>query len=180
MRDVVKSRTKTAGHVAWLAASWLGLGASACKQDEPPPPAPVAPPPAPKPVDHVAADELLESTTLAFGLPLPRGFITQTKLSSSLIGEVTAPPEYVANYVRARVGDGKITMGSTSTTFSHVRPRAAPNRTLDVRVEKVKNGSRLEIVEVVVIAPELLPKTQPEALKKAGLGPNGRPDPQMQ
>ena len=86
--------------------------------------------------------------------------------------------EDLANYVRARVGDGKVTMGSTSTQFSHVRPRSDSKRVLDIRVEKHKAGSRLEVVEVIVV--DEVPKTQADALNKAGLTPGGRPDPQLQ
>ncbi len=171
--------SKAASTVVGLAASWVILaGTTSCKRDEPAP----TPPPSPKasslPVDHVAPGELLEGNLVLFGLTMPRGFRIVTKLTTSTAGEMDAPPEDLANYVRARVGDGKVTMGSTSTQFSHVRPRADPKRVLDIRVEKQKAGSRLEVVDVIVVGE--VPKSQADALNKAGLTPQGRPDPQLQ
>lgn len=169
-------RHTTAG-LAWLAASTLAA-VPACKKTEPPaPPEPVKP--APSYVDHVGPGELVEGTTSAFGLPLPRTFATTATLTYQVSGEVQATHEMVANYVRARVGEGKITMGSTSTAFSHVRPRADPKHTLDIRVEGGKTGTLLVVAEVQLPS-EPVPTTKDDALRKAGLGPSGRPDRQMQ
>lgn len=167
-------------------ASLVGLAVSviaylpSCKKTEPPPPdATASQAPAPSFSDHVGPGELFEGDIKAFGLPMPRGFVAVTHLTYMLSGELPAPPENVANFIRARVGDGKITMGSTSTFFSHVRPRNDPTRTLDIRVEKVRNGTRIDVAEVLGLN-EPVPSSQAEALKKAGLQPSGRPDPQMQ
>jgi hypothetical protein len=186
MKSLVSSRRSNgalgrSNPLGWLVASAsFALAATSCSKD-PDPPAPVQVPQAPpKPVDHLAVGELVESDVKAFGLPLPRSFLVITRITQQVSGEVAAQPEDVANYFRARVGSGKITVGTTSTTFSHVRPKADPKRTLDVRVEKAKNGTRVDIFEVIVVDEGPTPTTQADALKKVGLGPNGRPDPQLQ
>ena len=185
MKALVSSRRSKGAfgrsNLGWLVASAsLVLATASCgKEPDPPPPAPV-PKALPKPVDHLAAGELVESDVKAFGLPLPRSFQVTTRLTLQTSGEIAAQPEDVANYFRARVGDGKITVGTTSTTFSHVRPKADPKRTLDIRVEKAKNGTRVDVFEVILVDEGPPPTTQADALKKVGLSPNGRPDPQMQ
>jgi len=175
-----RSTRHAARRFAVVAVCTLGVGSGSlgCKKTEPPPPPP-APSAPPKPVDHVAPGELLEGTESAFGLVLPRDTQVTGRLTRQTTGEIYAPPENVANYVRARVGDGKITMGTTTTTFSSVRPKADPTRVIDVRVERTRSGSRLDVMEVVVTS-EPPPPTKAGALKKAGLQANGRPDPQMQ
>lgn len=162
-----------------LASASLAFASTSCKKPDPPAEPMVAAQTAPKPVDHLGPGELVESDVKAFGVVLPRSFTITNRLTTQVSGEILAQPESVANYFRARVGDGKITMGTTSTSFSHVRPRTEPSRIVDIRVEKSRNGTRVEVLEVTP-PPEGPAPSQAEVLKKVGLSPSGRPDPQMQ
>ena len=166
--------------LSWIVATAsLALATtSACKDPPPsPPPAPQTPP---KPVDHLGPGEMVESDAKAFGLLLPRGMVVTLRMTSQISGEVSAQPENVANFFRARVADGKITVGTTSTNFSHVRPKDDPQRLLDIRVEKAKTGTHVEILEVAPTPAGPPPANQAEALKRSGLSASGQPDPQMQ
>ncbi len=161
------------------AALLLGaLPCAACRDKEPPPAAATSSGPE-RPVDHLAKGELIDGETKAFGLVLPRGLTIVTKITNEVSGETEAPPEHVANYFRARVGDGKITVGTTSTQFARVRPKADPSRELDIRVELTKNGSRVDVIDVT--RPDApAPTSSAEALKPLKLGPNGRPSKQLE
>ena len=61
------------------------------------------------PPDRLAPGELVEGTEKAFGLPLPRVSKVAARFRASVDITSTATPEQLANFVRARVKDGKIT-----------------------------------------------------------------------
>ncbi|HRG97097.1 MAG TPA: hypothetical protein PLR99_12670 [Polyangiaceae bacterium] len=167
---------------AALTLAWATcLGALAgCGKSEPPPPAATTATPAPKgPVDHLAPGELIDGEARAFGLPLPRGLSIVSQVSGQITGETEAPPEHVSNYFRARVGGGKITVGTTSTMFARVRAKADPAKELDIRVEQTRNGSRVDIMDVTRPAGPV-PTSAAAALKEVGLDPAGRPAKQME
>ncbi len=168
-------------HRATLTLAWATcLGALVgCGKSEPPPPVTTATAPAPKPVDHLAPGELIDGEARAFGLPLPRGLSIVSRISGQVTGETEAPPEHVSNYFRARVGGGKITVGTTSTMFARVRAKADPAKELDIRVEQTRNGSRVDIVDVTRPAGPV-PTSAAAALKEVGLDPAGRPAKQME
>lgn len=157
----------------------VGSLAGCREKTEPPAPAASAAPPRQGPVDHLAPGELIDGEGLAFGLALPRGLTVVSRISGKITGETEAPPEHVANYFRARVADGKITVGTTSTQFVRVRAKANPSRELDIRVEQTRNGSRVEVMDVTRPTGPT-PSSSAEALKEVGLDPNGKPSKQME
>ena len=164
---------------ASLAALTLACaGALGCSKSEPPPPTVTTALPA-RPVDHLAPGELIDGEAQAFGLSLPRGLSIVGGISGQITGETEAPPEHVSNYFRARVADGKITVGTTSTMFARVRAKANPSRELDIRVEQTPNGSRVDIMDVTRPAGPA-PTSAAAALKEVGLDPAGRPAKQLE
>lgn len=164
--------------VTLACATWVGALA-ACGKTEPPPPAATTAPATKGPVDHLAPGELIDGEARAFGLPLPRGLSIVSQISGQLTGETEASPEHVSNYFRARVGGGKITVGTTSTMFARVRAKADPAKELDIRVEQTRNGSRVDIMDVTSPAGPV-PTNAAAALKEVGLDPAGRTVKQME
>lgn len=156
-----------------------GLSVASCKKPEAVVDADAAMQvPAPKPPDHLAPGELVPGETLAFGIPLPRGVTVEARTSHGFVGTTYDPPEHVANYFRARVGDGRILVGTTQTQFVRVRAKADPTRELDIRVQALKNGTHVEVEDVT--SPQLpVPTSKAEAFKRAGLTPEGKPDPKQ-
>ena len=89
--------------------------------------------------------------------------------------------EQVANFVRARVKQGKTTVGATSTTFDDVIVNAEPSRHLNITVIK---GSRFSTTKSTLTVADVTPPpppdpntTEEERWKKAGYKPNGQLDP---
>lgn len=158
-----------------------GLSVASCKKPEPVVDADAAgmQVPAPKPPDHLAPGELVPGETLAFGIPLPRGVTVETRTSHGFIGSTYDPPEHVANYFRARVADGRILVGTTQTQFVRVRAKADPTRELDIRVQALKNGTHVEVDDVTPPQTGPVPTSNAEAFKRAGLTPEGKPDPKQ-
>ena len=111
-----------------------------CRKDATPdvePPGAAAAPASPAstpPVDHLMPGELVEGKAKAFALVLPRDVTIDNSLRDEVLAHGDATPEAVANYVRARVREGTITVGAMGTTFEHVRVPAEPTRELRIKV----------------------------------------------
>ncbi len=164
------------GALALLPLLAFLLSSGACKRpgsEEAPPRPPASATASSKPVDHLAQGELLESDQKVFGLALPRVLRVTQRNMGRVVGSSDSSPEHLANFFRARVGGGKILVGSTSTQFLHVRPRADPSRELDIRVEQEKNGTHVNILDVTT-PPFPTPTSAAEARKQAGLTPDGK------
>ena len=149
-----------------LGAGALLLGVFACKREEELPVVPAASAsvaPAP-PVDHLATGELLEGTEKAFELWLPRGMRVDGAFVDVVYASGTVPSDALANYVRARVRDGKVVTGATGTVFDRVRIPAAPDVELAIYVRPAPQGSSIEIRNVT---------DENERWKAAGLKPGG-------
>ena len=127
------------------------------------------------PVDHLAEGELLEGSERAFELPLPRGMRVDGRFVDVVYASGEIPPQTLANYVRARVRDGKAMTGATGTVFDRVRIPAAPDTYLAIYVRpgiRPDSSCTLEIRNVTE------PKSQPapdeeSRWKAAGLKPGG-------
>lgn len=155
------------------------LTVASCKKAEPVVDAGVLPP-APKAPDHLAPGELVPGETVVFGIPLPRGVAIVTHTSHGVVGSTYDPPEHVANYFRARVADGRIQVGTTQTQFLRVRAKSDPARLLDIRVQALKGGTHVEVEDVTPPPMEgPIPTSNAEAFKRAGLTPDGKPNPKM-
>lgn len=128
------------------------------------------------PIDHLAPGELLEGTDKAFGMVLPREMRVVHGFDDLVIASGSPPADKVTNYVRARVRDGKITVGARATVFERVRTPAAPDLELSIRVEPAEglDGTRIEVRRLTQPkAPAL--QSDEERWRAAGLRPDGRP-----
>ena len=158
-----------------LGAGALLLGAFACKREEELPVLPAASDsvaPVPPPVDHLAPGELLEGSEKAFDLWLPRGMHVDGAFVDVVYASGTVPSDGLANYVRARVRDGKVITGATGTVFDRVRLPAAPDVELAIYVRPSPLGSSIEIRNVTPVRSPDLPDEN-ERWKAAGLKPGG-------
>ena len=129
------------------------------------------------PVDHLAPGELLEGDAKAFGLVLPRGVRVDHAFADVVYASGTVAPDALANNVRARVREGKITAGASSTVFDKVRVPAVPDHDLDIVVRPAEGtpvmGAKIEVRDVT---PTKSPPMPDEAARwnAAGLKPNGQ------
>jgi hypothetical protein len=157
-----------------LALSVVPLGG--CKK--PPPPTQQQSPPGPP--DHLAPGELVEGKDRAFALPLPRSSEISMKTPTSVHVATPYNAEQLANFVRARIkqGQGRVTVGASSTTFDDVIVQAEPSRHLQIAIVK---GPRLSEIKSTMTVQDVTPPpppdpntTEEERWKKAGLKPNGQ------
>jgi hypothetical protein len=129
-----------------------------------------------KPADHLAKGELVEGKDTLLGLLLPRDMKRQFFFGNegAAIGEVE--PELVANYVRAHVSGGKLSVGASQTLFEdvHVGTDARPLR---IKIERVRGLCFLEIWDMTPPPPPPGPsaQTDTERWRQAGFGPDGKP-----
>ena len=129
---------------------------------------------APVPVDHLAPGELVEGKENAFGLPLPRLTRVRSAISGFVLADGDVSPEAVANYIRARVKEGTVTIGATETHFENVKVPSDPTRELSIRVGPGR-GQRC-VVQVRDVTPPVLPKMNSDAerWKAVGMTPDGK------
>ena len=156
-----------------LGAGALLMGVFACKREEELPVLPAASASvAPAPVDHLAPGEVLEGNEKAFALWLPRGMHVDGSFVDVVYASGTVPSDVLANYVRARVRDGKVVTGATGTVFDRVRLPAAPDVELAIYVRPAALGSSIEVRDVTPVRSPDLPDEN-ERWKSAGLKPGG-------
>lgn len=160
---------------AWLAAAFIGLLVDCKAKGTDPDEARGPVPAASTPVDHLLPGQLIEGKEKAFALGLPRELKVERRFETAVHASGPLSPEDVANFFRARVRDGKITVGATSTKFDKVRVPAEPDRELSIRVESGAGERRCRVV-VEDITPPKLPDLPDEAarLKAAGFSPTGK------
>jgi hypothetical protein len=133
-----------------------------------------APPPTQAP-DQLAPGELVEGPEKLFSLPIPRALKVSWAFKDRGLAEGKVEPERVANYVRARVQDGKISAGASSTVFEGVRHAAEPLRLLRIRIEKVRGMCQLEVLDITPREADPDPGSDEARWRKAGFTPDGRP-----
>ena len=147
-------------------------GCSSCKHDEAPPPPEVKPP------DHLAAGEVVEGKEKAFGLPLPRLARVAARFERTVDVYSPLSPEELVNFVRARVKDGKVTPGSSSTLLEAVVPLSDPQKLLTIDVHPFRGTDAMVRSEMIVRDATPIPSepglTEEQRWKKAGLTPDGR------
>ena len=130
-----------------------------------------------KPPDHLAPDEVVESKERAFGLPLPRVSKVNARFDKSVHVTSTLTAEELANFVRARVKEGNVIPGATSTKLENVIPRddAKKRVTIEVRPRREGDGTRSEmIVRDTTPLPTEPAANDEERWRKAGLTPSGQ------
>jgi hypothetical protein len=154
----------------------LALACVSCKR--PPPDQEATPLPTPPvnavPADHLAPGELVEGSEKIFALPVPRAMKVAWSFKDRGLAEGHVEPERVANYVRARVHDGKITAGASSTVFEGVRHSGDPLRVLRIRIERVRGLCQLEVLDVTPPVADPDPGNDEARRRKAGLTPDGK------
>lgn len=126
--------------------------------------------------DHLAPGEVVESREHAYGLPLPRASRVNARFEKTTHVYTPLTAEELVNFVRARVKDGKVTPGATSTQLLDVAPLHEPARrlTIDVRTFRSGEGFHSEMVVRDSTPPPLEPGlTDEQRWKKAGLTPSG-------
>ena len=130
---------------------------------------------APKPVDHLAPDELAAGTADVWGFPVPREMHIEHHFPelAYIVGPVK--PDALANYVRDHVVVSHVEIGAGRTIFPNARIKGgAPDRVYELDVIPASIGTLLQIQDItpLKVTPGL---TDAERWKEAGLTPEGRP-----
>jgi hypothetical protein len=147
-------------------------GCSSCKRNDDKTPVENRPP------DHLAPTEAVEGKERAFGLPLPRLSRVEARFDKSVHVLSALSAEELVNFVRARVKDGKVTPGTSSTLLYDVTPIGDPEKRISLDVHAFKGGDGTMHSQMVVrdttpvpIEPGL---TDEQRWQKAGLTPSGK------
>ena len=127
------------------------------------------------PADHLAAGELVEGTDKILGLVLPRELKPSWVFEKAGLAQGDVEPELVANYVRAHVVGGKISIGATMTLFEDVRLPADPAHPLRIKIERLRGRCTLEVRDATPPPPGDNEGTDADRWRKLGLAPNGQP-----
>ncbi|MBX3192664.1 MAG: hypothetical protein KF819_37110 [Labilithrix sp.] len=152
-----------------IALAFVALACASCKPKEPPK--------NDRPSDRLSPNEQVEGKERAFGLPLPRQARVEARFEKSVLVRSLLTPEELANFVRARVKEGTVTPGATSTVLEMVVPREDANKklTIEVRPLRLGDGTKSEMVVRDTTPPPFEPNlSNEERWKKAGLAPNGQ------
>ncbi len=150
----------------------VGTACTSCKRAED-----KRPPEETKPPDHLVPGEAVEGPERAFGLPLPRLATVEARFEKTVHVHSSLTPEELVNFVRARVKDGKITPGSSSTQLFDVTPLSDVKKrlTIEVRGFKGGDGSHSEMfVRDTTPLPTEPGLTDDQRWQKAGLTSDGR------
>jgi hypothetical protein len=158
-----------------LAFFILGILALACRRgreeaaDAAPPAVSAAP------VDRLAPGELIPGAMKAFGIALPREMHVDQALTDVVFASGPVNATDLANYVRARVTDGDVSVGATATVFDKVRTSGAPGRLLFVRIFSgpIGRGAHVEVRDVTPAPLQDLPNVE-SRWKQVGLTPDGK------
>jgi len=132
---------------------------------------------APKPVDHLAPDELEPGQSQVFGFEVPRSMQVKGAFLEVAYLEGRVTPEALANYVRERVEVDRVEIGAASTLFEHAHiKRGAPERFYDIEVSPGEaNVTKLVIRDVTPLPPNPPGMTDTDRWRQAGRKPDGTP-----
>jgi hypothetical protein len=151
----------------------LAVLALACQKrahDEPPPPVASA-----TPVDRLAPGELIPGDKKAFDILLPRDVKIDQALTEVVYASGPVEATDLANYVRARVREGSVSVGASATVFDQVKAIDDSSRLLFIRIYPgpMGRGARMEMRNVT---PPPLPDlpSPAERWKQMGLTPEGK------
>ncbi len=152
--------------------------AGACHKEEAPAevsePAPAPPPSASAaPLDHLAADELVEGDRKAFGVTLPRNVQVDGAFVDLVLASAHLPVHPLVKYFRARLSEGSLREGAEAATFEHVHVPGVPGPEYSVRIWLSGSFTRIELRDTT---PKPVPNLPDDAArwKQAGLTPQGR------
>jgi hypothetical protein len=124
------------------------------------------------PTDHLAPDELVEGPDQAFGVALPRALEVKGTFVDVVYAAGHASVHALVQYFRDRLQDGSLREGADAATFEHVKVRGKPGLELLVHINRVREGSNVEIRNST---PPVAPPLPDEAArwKQVGLTPHG-------
>lgn len=126
------------------------------------------------PADRLAPGEAPPGTDKAWDLLLPRGSRIEGNFPGEIDALVALPSEDVANYLRGQaVEPVETVVGPNGTMFPSLHVKGAePGHHLRVTVSDEGAQTRIAVARIVETPP---PPKEPndEAMKKAGLAPNG-------
>lgn len=169
--SALRPRVRVRVRVVMLAVSGV-LACSSCKPQDKPPSEQTKPP------DHLVTGEAVEGKDRAFGLPLPRLARVEARFERTIDVYSALSPEDLVNFVRARVKDGKVTPGSSSTLLVEVVPLGDPQKRLTIDVRPFHGGDGSMRSEMVVHDTTPIPAepglSDEQRWQKAGLTPSGQ------
>ncbi len=127
------------------------------------------------PVDRLAPGELIPGDKKAFAIVLPRDLTVDQALTDVVSASGPVGASDLANYVRARVRDGSVSVGATATVFEQVKAIDDPTRILFIRIfpGPMGRGARMEVRNVTPPPLPNLPSPE-ERWKQMGLTPEGK------
>jgi hypothetical protein len=173
-------RAHVLGLVAGVVLVAVGGASLGCKK-APPPEESSSGSPSPssgdkaRPVDHVAAGELLEGTEMAFGLALPRAAHVEGAFSDVVLVTMRASVDSLVAYFRARVREGTLRKGNQSATFEHAKVPGKPGLEVSVQLRALSpQESRIEVRDTTPV-PGTAKATPEETWRALGMKPNGQP-----
>jgi hypothetical protein len=164
---------------AAAAAAAAAVAAAGCGRD-----APDAPPltasaaassaePSARPVDHLAADELVEGHDTAFGVPLPRGVLVEHRYVDTVQASGPMPVRALVKYFQARLHGGSLREGDVVATFEHVNQPGAPDAELQIHIEATLGKTRIDLTSFHHQEAVKLPD-EAARWRAVGLTPNGK------
>jgi hypothetical protein len=128
------------------------------------------------PVDRLAPGELIPGDKKAFAILLPREVTVDQALTEVVFASGPVGASDLANYVRARVRDGAVSVGASATVFDQVKAIDDPSRLLFIRIFSgpMGRGARMEVRNITPPPPQPNSPSPAERWKQMGLGPDGR------
>jgi hypothetical protein len=127
------------------------------------------------PIDRLAPGELVPGDKKAFSILLPKDLIINQAFANAVFASGPMSASDLANYVRARVREGTVNVGATSTIFDRVKPAEDAKLTLSIRIHPgpMGQGAHIELRNVTPPALPDLPTTA-DRWKEFGLSPDGK------
>jgi hypothetical protein len=125
--------------------------------------------------DHLNPGELVDGPLHAFELKLPAGMEIREAFTSVVYAWGPVDPMKLANYLRAQVKGGSISVGAAATVFDQVTVPANGKRILRLRVDAIGQGraARLEVRDVT--PPPVAPAADDaERWRRVGMSSDGK------
>jgi hypothetical protein len=154
---------------------WLLLACGHKHQDAAGEAASAALPAMSAPHDHLAPGELVEGEQRVFAFTLPRDLQVEQNYDGVVFASGAVSALDLANYVRARVRDGTVSVGAAATVFDGVRIASEPQRVLYIRVVGTRTAgrARLEMRDITPIPQPEFPDNATR-MRSVGLTPEGK------
>ena len=173
---MVMPALRTLGYLATFASLPLLILGCSKKEVDPWGTAPPTPTIPSKPVDHLAANELLEGPTKVLDFRLPRISRIETRLGDVVTVSSTAEFARVVAYVEAHTRDAKVTRHVDAVTFEDAHIADAPNRVLKISVYVKREGEPGTGISIFdrTPAPAEHFATDEERLRSVGLRADGK------